>query len=1783
VRGPQGRRTVRLVHFSDYHAHAVPFYAEGQHGAAGIARLIAYLREVRPDAVVTNGGDLFNVGSPAWSDRYQGREWPWFNGLVDAMALGNHDSDYGPEVFRRNRRSLDHPILCANLVDARGDEVLTTQGRPYAVREVDGIRIGLLAAAGPDLDALVLPEARPVPGARFLDRIPVVERLVARMRREDGVHAVVLFGHALHQDDVALARAVPGIDVVLGTHSHRREDLTTIAGTDTVTVSPFQYGTYVADLRLAFRGGALLDVTGGLVRMTPDRPQAPDIATKVARLQHELAVDPAYAHLREEVGHAEVAVSPDGSDEGDSALGNLVADVMREATGSEVALLSSSALREAIPPGTVRVDDVVTALPYPNQLVVVRCPGRTLRALLEVSRGHRGTNFHAQVSGLRFRVTPDGVGDVVIEERDGTWRPLDPDRRYLVATNDFTADVVPGYREHLAGLARRATGLELRETLLDRIRRTGHAGGTVDGRIGDATVPRSLGPAGPGGARSVSDPGGSPEGAASAVEPDWSRALPYVPRTLVDALERRGGDTDGWVEPLEGTLVVADISGFTPLSEGLAASGTEGAERLTTIINGYFERLLDVAASLGGDNLKFGGDALLLAFRGDRHADRAVAAALRMQRATQDFPAIRLGRQHQRLAMSVGVHTATFWFAAAGNEHRRQHLLFGGEAARLAATEGAAERGEVVVTDATAEALTDATLETVDGRLVVRRMPPVDHDAALPPALGTEVARALLPYLPPIVADNVRAGVDPVAPGDHRRVAVVFVGVRGLNEHADEAGPEAAFAELEVELATVLGLLDRHHGYLAGNDIDPKGTKLICLFGAPVAAEDDAAAALRFTADLLDAWHGRGSPLRHQIGVNVGSVFAGDAGSWHRRDYTILGDHVNLAARLMGKADPGSAAVAAWVESPAAPALTPADPVLLKGKSQPVPIGRLYPGARRPDDVERLGTSAPPLCGREGELDRIATSLDRTEAGAGGRLHLVGDAGIGKSALVEAALRERLDWRVLEGRCYAYTTALPFSCWIPVLRSLLAVGGVAAADERLVRARRSLASLVPDRVDELGLLAELLGLEDATAARWRGLAGDARRALTFSLITDVVVASAARPLALVLEDVQWADTSSLELLDHLAPELAGTRVAVVTTARPGGADHGDGAELVLELGPLPRAAVAELLHHLVGLRATTLVDTVWEKTAGNPLYATELTQLLADRAAGRDDDLDAEALPDRVQGLLMSRLDTLPPPQRLALTGASVLGSEFSRTALEELLDRDDVASALDALVRERLLRATAGDRYVFSQNLLQDVAYHSLRFSRRRELHRRAAAAIERRSAADLEPHLADLARHHRHGGDPRRTIRYAVAAGDRARRVHAYHEALTSYRHALAAVDSLRGDRLGGVRSVVRERIADSLDLLGDHREAADVYRAALRGWRASAAVPEDLADVVAGVEVAARPAVLCRKIAWACSNTQIEYEEAGRWLDAAERALPETGHEPLRGAIEVARATVGFRIGRYEESVEHGRRGIELSADAGPQQRADAHEALARPLLELGHLEAANLHRRAALAIRESLGDLVGLMIAHNNLGSAEQLLGNLDAAREHYEESRQAAARLRRAPSVAIVENNIGELLLLQGRPEEAVDHLDACIDAFGGNGAVAGLALVNLARARLALGELEGAREALEAGIVQLEAVGASGLLAEALVERAEVSRAAGDLDLAVEQAERAREGAEELGMQLVAARAHLVLGCSLLEQGAVDRARAHLLASRELAVAAGADGQLEEAERVLASLSPAPS
>ncbi|MEO8033887.1 MAG: 5'-nucleotidase C-terminal domain-containing protein [Acidobacteriota bacterium] len=404
---------ITLLGFSDYHSHALPFYSEERTDQGGIARAFGYMkREKQRGAVVFSGGDMVNKGSPAWSDKFRCVEWPWLNGVVDDMAFGNHDADYGADEFARCRARVTHPILSANTDGFQRYDVLTRRG----------IRLGVFAVAGPDFSSLV--KAAPF---RYSDRIDAARDVVKTLREVEHVDAIILIGHEHESDDFALARAVPGIDIILGSHSHLKREWQQIAGTKTWFLSPFQYLTYISRVELTFEGHVLQSAHGSLVPVNASMPVDKVIAARVSALQHELESDPQYAALFAPIGRLEHPLSVD-------ALGAFAVDAMRVSAKADLALSTKSSFRQPLPAGPLTMELLRMAMPYDNEIVLVTLGSVELSKLLA-----KGAESESYLAGT-------------IEEG----------KTYRVATTDYFAGV--------AKLTAEKTGLHVRDEVRKALR-----------------------------------------------------------------------------------------------------------------------------------------------------------------------------------------------------------------------------------------------------------------------------------------------------------------------------------------------------------------------------------------------------------------------------------------------------------------------------------------------------------------------------------------------------------------------------------------------------------------------------------------------------------------------------------------------------------------------------------------------------------------------------------------------------------------------------------------------------------------------------------------------------------------------------------------------------------------------------------------------------------------------------------------------------------------------------------------------------------------------------------------------------------------------------------------------------------------------------------------------------------------------------------------------------------------------------------------------------------------
>lgn len=624
--------------------------------------------------------------------------------------------------------------------------------------------------------------------------------------------------------------------------------------------------------------------------------------------------------------------------------------------------------------------------------------------------------------------------------------------------------------------------------------------------------------------------------------------------------------------------------------------------------------------------------------------------------------------------------------------------------------------------------------------------------------------------------DGARVERSAASAGERRQISIMFCDLADSTSLAERLDAEDLRELLDRYHATCREIIGRWDGAVA----QFLGDGALAYFGYPVAHEDGAERALRAGLELLGALAGLGAsgqPLVTRIAVHTGEVVLG-------RNRLAVGEAVHLAARLQALAEPDTLVISAATERLVRGAfvLEPRGHHAAKGFREPVPIWRVLrpTGARNRLDV--AGGRLTLFVGRDAELATLRDRLERSREGEGQVVLVTGEAGVGKSRLV-LELRHRLEadphtWLVW--RCSSYAQHTAFHPVVDMLRSRLADGTHETAARNLAR----LAQLLDDLgigADTRHVFAELLGIPvpEAPPAE-RGRAEQSRRRLLDALVQWSIRLGDSRPAILVVEDLHWADPSTLELLGRVMAQGAMARLLLVLTARPDFAPPWPARSNVLSLTVprLTRRHARAMLESLAGRRSLppAAYEHVIDRGDGVPLHIEELTHALLEG--------DHEApVPRTLQDALMARLDRLGAAREVAQR-AAVIGREFPRALLAATagLDEATIADALARLVRADILciRGTPPDaRYVFRHALVQDVAYGMLLRRTRQELHGRVAHALLE-GPESAAPEL--VARHFAAAGRTDHALTHYLDASRRARERGAYVEAAEIMRQALA-----------------------------------------------------------------------------------------------------------------------------------------------------------------------------------------------------------------------------------------------------------------------------------------------------------------------------------------------------------------------------------------------------------------
>ena len=881
-------------------------------------------------------------------------------------------------------------------------------------------------------------------------------------------------------------------------------------------------------------------------------------------------------------------------------------------------------------------------------------------------------------------------------------------------------------------------------------------------------------------------------------------------------------------------VLFADISGFTALTERLAARGCEGAEQLTGLLNTYFGRLIDIVSAHGGDVVKFAGDALLAVWQDDRPGEGLAVLTLRAAQCALDVQDTLRGYETPegvRLALRVAVGAGPVRHLHLGGVFERREFLTVGEPfADVGAANKQVRPEDVVVAPRAWELLSGdcagEVLASGDVRLLaVRQL--LSPRALDRPRLTDEAEPAVRGYLPAAVRARLEAGQTGWV-GEMRQLTVLFVNLPGLDAQTSVARAQTIMCELQKALYYYEGSINKL-------SVDDKGVTLVAALGLPpLAHENDPVRGV----EAALAMHARIGELGGtcSVGVTTGRAFCGACGSPIRREYTMIGKVVNLAARLMQAAHGGiycdeatSRAARGRIRFEALPAIS------VKGRTEPVAVFRPLG-----ETATRLAPSARPMVGRRAEREALLGRLQALrDRGEGSVVVVEGEAGIGKSRLLwELGQQARAQGVVvLSGSGDAINRTTPYFAWRPVFLQLFQPEGLSPSPEAWRQRLLEQLGDDPDVTRLTPLLDVVLPGEWPDNEFTAEMIGEVRADNTNRLLLHLL-ARAARtadkggPLLLTLDDCQWLDSASWTLVRLAARDVPS--LLLVLSTRPVSTDSSSGLGLrsswstreapppdpsAAEYGPLRDAATtywlrldalsaddtAAVVCQRLGVRSlpAAVAELIYEKAQGNPYFSEELAYALRDtgliliegedcRLAPGAGDLRAVALPDTVQGVVTSRVDRLSPAAQLTLKVASVIGRVFSLRILRDLYpieeDRASLPAYLRTLKRLDLTRLETPEpdlAHSFKHTITLEVVYNLMLAAQRQDLHRAAAEWYERHHADDLAPFYALLAHHWGEAEVGSRAVAYLEKAGEQALRSHANEEAIGFFEAALARDD--------------------------------------------------------------------------------------------------------------------------------------------------------------------------------------------------------------------------------------------------------------------------------------------------------------------------------------------------------------------------------------------------------------
>ncbi|MBA7528790.1 hypothetical protein ES705_20980 [subsurface metagenome] len=710
------------------------------------------------------------------------------------------------------------------------------------------------------------------------------------------------------------------------------------------------------------------------------------------------------------------------------------------------------------------------------------------------------------------------------------------------------------------------------------------------------------------------------------------------------------------------------------------------------------------------------------------------------------------------------------------------------------------------------------------------------------------------PYVPKAVTSRILEGKGSL-PSERSEATIIFIDIRGFTKLADQLDPEKATEIINNIFEPIVSLIEKYGGSI--NKF--LGDGLMAIFGTPFSHEDDPERAARASLEIMKSIEENGKieignkvkKLKASIGINTGLCISGEIGSASRKEFTVIGDTVNLASRLQANAAPGKILIGEKTFRRIKDnfMISPPRKLKVKGKRDLVTVYTLKSEKKKIGFLEKKKSSHSPFVGREKELKILREALNKSYHSKGQIIEINGELGVGKSRLIYELTKDSLtkEFNILSANCSSWEESIPYA---PLKEIFTKIFGIKYDDEI-----KEIDKKIENKIKKIdsSLLFASSYFSKLLSPKIKSLEEIMEQSKEESNLLIKVVKkllwsfSSQKPLIIIIEDVHWIDDASAEFLTQCYKELKEYPILLIYSHRESLKKRESIAgSKRIRLLPLKNTKSDKLIRLLIRENDIyqLMKDRIISTANGNPLFIEEIVRGIEERKIAVDRDKLGDykeifadfQIPDTVQSIARARIDLLPVGLKEILYQASVLGRYIEISLFRRITNLKDkvLFDLLKKLQKhefiEEIEAAPQLQRYfIFTHSLIQEIAYNSLLFKTRRSLHTKIGATMEKMYLSRIDAKVEELAYHFKNSDDNEKAIFYLNKAGDKAQSLYAFKNAVNYY---LDNIKILESKELGKGQltqlSKIYNKLAFSQSVVGERKEAEINFTKALEYCR-------------------------------------------------------------------------------------------------------------------------------------------------------------------------------------------------------------------------------------------------------------------------------------------------------------------------------------------------------------------